>query len=99
MLKSISLNYDFSQRTYNICLVTLQNVFGLANLEKCQIPDVENAGAGIAKSQSSSVSAMLSTLVPVGLMALVFITAFFLLRTRFTRVYRPRTFLGTLHPQ
>ncbi|KAG9240791.1 hypothetical protein BJ878DRAFT_524228 [Calycina marina] len=61
--------------------------------------DIDNAGSGTSNSQSSSASAMLATLIPVGLLAVVFITVFNVLRRKFPRVYHPRTFLGTLKEQ
>ncbi|PVH81758.1 DUF221-domain-containing protein [Cadophora sp. DSE1049] len=49
------------------------------------------------KKNSSSVSAFLSTLIPVGLQAAAFVGIFLVLRTKQKRVYRPRTYLETLH--
>ncbi|CAG8981929.1 hypothetical protein HYALB_00013820 [Hymenoscyphus albidus] len=57
----------------------------------------QTAGSGTATNASNSVSGFLSTLIPVGITAGVFVTLFFLFRNRFQRVYRPRTFLETLH--
>ncbi|KAF2207692.1 hypothetical protein CERZMDRAFT_115042 [Cercospora zeae-maydis SCOH1-5] len=50
-----------------------------------------NQGGG-----SSSLSGLVSTLVPVLLGATVIFVAFLLLRKRYSRVYQPRTFLGSL---
>ncbi|KAH7408051.1 hypothetical protein BKA64DRAFT_640965 [Cadophora sp. MPI-SDFR-AT-0126] len=59
-----------------------------------------NAGSGGAtnsQKNSSSLSAFLSTIIPVGLQALAFVAIFLVLRTKQKRVYRPRTYLETLH--
>ncbi|KAK0106786.1 hypothetical protein ONS95_003510 [Cadophora gregata] len=59
-----------------------------------------NAGSGGAtnsEKNSSSLSAFLSTLIPVGLQAAAFVGIFLVLRTKQKRVYRPRTYLETLH--
>lgn len=39
---------------------------------------------------------MLSTLIPVILLATVFVTAFLLFRVKYKRIYQPRSYLGTL---
>lgn len=57
------------------------------------------AGAGGAtnsKSNSSSASALVSTLVPGGLVAVAFVSIFLLLRPKIKRVYQPRTYIETL---
>ncbi|KAL8977713.1 MAG: hypothetical protein Q9205_006542 [Flavoplaca limonia] len=46
-----------------------------------------------------SLSGFISTLVPVLIVAAVFISLFLLLRRKFKRNYEPRTFLGSLRPQ
>ncbi|KAI9894887.1 MAG: hypothetical protein M1814_000107 [Vezdaea aestivalis] len=51
------------------------------------------------KDTTPSVSGLLSTLIPVGLTAIVVLTLFLLFRTRFKRVYAPRTFVGGLRSQ
>lgn len=48
------------------------------------------------KSTSNSVSSFLSTLIPVGLVALAFFIVFLLFRGKYKRVYRPRTYLENL---
>ncbi|KAE8448898.1 hypothetical protein EG329_008694 [Mollisiaceae sp. DMI_Dod_QoI] len=48
-------------------------------------------------NNTSSVSAFLSTLIPVGLEAAAFVALFFIFRTKLKRVYRPRTYLQTLY--
>ncbi|CAK1364136.1 putative protein RSN1 [Cercospora beticola] len=50
-----------------------------------------NAGGG-----SSSLSGLVSTLVPVLLISTAIFVAFLLFRKRYSRVYQPRTFLGSL---
>ncbi|KAH7305072.1 hypothetical protein BKA65DRAFT_486125 [Rhexocercosporidium sp. MPI-PUGE-AT-0058] len=60
----------------------------------------QTAGSGTAtksEKNSSSLSAFLSTLIPVGVQATVFVGIFLILRTKQKRVYRPRTYLETLH--
>ncbi|KAG9237312.1 hypothetical protein BJ875DRAFT_165028 [Amylocarpus encephaloides] len=60
----------------------------------------ETASSGTSSTwQSNSVSGFLSTLIPVGLVAVLSTGLFFLLRNRFKRVYRPRTYLGTLYEE
>ncbi|KAK6579521.1 hypothetical protein PZA11_007757 [Diplocarpon coronariae] len=59
-----------------------------------------DAGSGTAtssKKNSSSLSGFLSTLIPVGIQAGVFVLLFLILRTKQKRVYRPRTYLETLY--
>ncbi|PBP16807.1 DUF221 domain-containing protein [Diplocarpon rosae] len=59
-----------------------------------------DAGSGTAtnsKKNSSSLSGFLSTLIPVGIQAAVFVLLFLILRTKQKRVYRPRTYLETLY--
>ncbi|KAI4198254.1 MAG: hypothetical protein LQ348_002046 [Seirophora lacunosa] len=61
-----------------------------------------NPQAGSAQDSDKnnpSLSAFLSTLVPVLLLSLLFIALFLVLRHRFKRNYEPRTFLGSLRPQ
>ncbi|RFU30395.1 hypothetical protein B7463_g5930, partial [Scytalidium lignicola] len=55
-----------------------------------------DTGPGSSLGTSSSASALLSTLIPVGALAGAYVAAFLFLRRRYTRVYAPRTFLGTL---
>ncbi|TVY83411.1 Phosphate metabolism protein [Lachnellula suecica] len=49
-----------------------------------------------SSSNSSSLSAMVSTLIPVALEAAVFVGLFLIFRTKFQRVYRPRTYHESL---
>ncbi len=42
---------------------------------------------------------MLSTLIPVILLAVAFFTAFLIFRVKYKRIYQPRTYLGTLGEQ
>ncbi|KAL9019845.1 MAG: hypothetical protein Q9185_002894 [Variospora sp. 1 TL-2023] len=70
----------------------------------CQNTDIagNNTEAGSAQDEEKnnpSLSAFLSTLVPVLLLSSAFVTLFLLLRPRFKRNYQPRTFLGSLRPQ
>ncbi|KAI4123378.1 MAG: hypothetical protein LQ338_005294 [Usnochroma carphineum] len=84
----LTLEHVIQRRAYSFCQNT--NVAG------------NNPDAGSAQSSSSnspSLSSFLSTLVPTFLLALVFVTLFLVLRTRFKRNYEPRTFLGSLRPQ
>jgi hypothetical protein len=64
-----------------------------------QPTDTSNAGSGGNRTPSSSASAFLSTLVPVAAQAAVFVGIFLVMRTKKQRVYRPRTYLQTLHDQ
>jgi hypothetical protein len=70
-----------------------------ADSEISQSTDTSNAGSGGNRTPSSSVSAFLSTLVPVAAQATVFVGIFLIMRTKKQRVYRPRTYLPTLHDQ
>ncbi|KAH7412264.1 hypothetical protein DE146DRAFT_274436 [Phaeosphaeria sp. MPI-PUGE-AT-0046c] len=54
---------------------------------------------GKAMGSSNSLSSMVSTLVPAALLALAFVTAFFIARKYFRRVYAPRTYLNHLGKQ
>ncbi|EOA87928.1 phosphate metabolism protein 7 [Exserohilum turcicum] len=55
---------------------------------------------GKAKKESnSSVSSFVSTLIPAALLAFAFVTAFFIARKYFRRVYAPRTYLNHLGKQ
>jgi hypothetical protein len=62
-----------------------------------QSTDTKNAGSGTSNNASNSLSGFLSTLIPVGLQAAAFVGVFFLIRSKYKRVYRPRTYLDTLH--
>ena len=48
---------------------------------------------------SPSLSQFLATLIPVGLVAAVYVVIFLVLRRRLKRNYSPRTYLGSLRPQ
>lgn len=50
-------------------------------------------------TQTPSLSSVISTLVPVLVLAIAGFTAFLILRPKFERIYQPRTFLSTLRPQ
>lgn len=54
---------------------------------------------GAAREPSNSVSGMVSTLVPTALLALAFVSAFLIFRSKFRRVYAPRTYLDHIGPQ
>jgi hypothetical protein len=54
---------------------------------------------GKARGSSNSLSSIISTLVPAALLALAFVTAFFIARKYFRRVYAPRTYLNHLGKQ
>lgn len=53
----------------------------------------------VGSARNSSLSGMITTLVPVLLIAVVYFAIFLVLRTRFPRQYAPRTYLGALRPQ
>lgn len=55
--------------------------------------------AGSNATSTSSVSALVSTLVPVALQAGAFTAIFLLLRPRFKRIYGPRTYLPVLYKE
>ncbi|KAJ5051484.1 uncharacterized protein L3040_001260 [Drepanopeziza brunnea f. sp. 'multigermtubi'] len=60
----------------------------------------DTAGSGTATNStknSSSVSAFLATLIPVGIQAGAFVVLFLILRPKQKRVYQPRTYLETLY--
>ncbi|EHK96748.1 hypothetical protein M7I_7552 [Glarea lozoyensis 74030] len=57
----------------------------------------QTAGSGTSTGSSNSLSSFLSTLVPVAAQAIAFTAVFFLIRSKFKRVYRPRTYLDTLY--
>ncbi|KAL9628844.1 MAG: hypothetical protein Q9204_005623 [Flavoplaca sp. TL-2023a] len=68
----------------------------------CQEQNIagSNPQAGNAQEEDDpSLSSFISTLVPVLILAVVFISLFLLLRRKFKRNYEPRTFLGSLRPQ
>lgn len=48
---------------------------------------------------SASLSQLVSTLVPVAIVAAVYTSIFLLLRSKLRRNYGPRTYLGSLRPQ
>ncbi|TGO11910.1 hypothetical protein BTUL_0098g00110 [Botrytis tulipae] len=54
--------------------------------------------AAASGSNSSSFSALFSTLIPVCIFAAVCIISFLVLRSKYPRVYSPRTFLSSLDP-
>lgn len=58
-------------------------------------PNVGSAQEG----GSSSASALVATLVPVLVYAVVWFALFLILRNRFPRYYRPRTFVNSLNPE
>lgn len=58
-----------------------------------------NVGSSQGSSDGSSASALVSTLVPVLIYAVIWFILFLLLRNRFPRYYRPRTFVGSLNPE
>lgn len=58
-----------------------------------------DANVGSAQGSSSSLSGLITTLVPTLLIAVAYFAIFLLLRTRFPRQYAPRTYLGSLRPQ
>ncbi|KAK8910066.1 hypothetical protein QC760_001042 [Botrytis cinerea] len=54
--------------------------------------------AAASGSNSSSFSSLFSTLIPVGVFAVVCTVSFLVLRRKYPRVYAPRTFLSSLEP-
>ncbi|GIZ41550.1 hypothetical protein CKM354_000485000 [Cercospora kikuchii] len=61
-----------------------------------QSQDQNQGSSQESENNSSSASQLLSTLAPVALFALVWAILFLVLRNRFPRYYRPRTFVGSL---
>jgi hypothetical protein len=55
----------------------------------------DNIGSA-QESKSNSASSILSTLTPVAIFAFVWLLVFLVLRKRFPRYYRPRTFVSSL---
>jgi hypothetical protein len=53
----------------------------------------------ISGSNSSSISNLLGTLIPVLVFSSVCVIAFIILRRKYPRVYAPRSFLNSLEPQ
>jgi hypothetical protein len=53
----------------------------------------QNQGAN-RQAGGASVSAFVATLIPVGLLCLVYVTLFLVFRTKYRRIYEPRTYLG-----
>ena len=59
----------------------------------------QDSNVGSAQQdKSASASSVVTTLVPVLLIAIVWFSLFLIFRKRFPRNYRPRTFLGSLRP-
>ena len=58
----------------------------------------QNVGSS-AGGGSNSLSGIISTLVPVLLVALVMTALFLILRRSQRRIYQPRTFISALRPQ
>lgn len=57
----------------------------------------QGSGSAVNSSaNSNSASTVLSTLIPVFLVALVWFGLFLVIRSKFPRWYRPRTFMGAL---
>ncbi|KAK4494736.1 hypothetical protein PRZ48_014092 [Zasmidium cellare] len=60
----------------------------------------QNQDSNIGSSRSSnSVTSVLSTLAPVAIYAAIWFILFLILRNRFPRYYRPRTFVGSLRDE
>ncbi|KAK5121258.1 hypothetical protein LTR85_005424 [Meristemomyces frigidus] len=60
------------------------------------VPRASASQTGSHRSTGSSLSALLSTLIPIFVVASVLLVIFLLLRKRLDRVYGPRTYLGVL---
>ncbi|ORY14002.1 hypothetical protein BCR34DRAFT_560961 [Clohesyomyces aquaticus] len=58
--------------------------------------DENNAGSSRDTPESNSASGLVSTLIPNLLIALLFVTLFFIFRRKFRRVYAPRTYIDSL---
>lgn len=56
----------------------------------------DDSNIGSADTTATSASSVLSTLAPVAIYALIFGALFVVFRRWFPRIYRPRTFLGSL---
>lgn len=66
------------------------------------VPQVQTGDKNVGSAQrdsSPSLSGLISTLVPVLLIAAIMLTIFLLLRNRLRRNYAPRTYLGSLREQ
>jgi hypothetical protein len=51
------------------------------------------------QASTPSLSGLIATLIPVGIVALVMTLAFLCLRRKYKRQYSPRTYVTTLRPQ
>ncbi|CAD6576666.1 MAG: hypothetical protein ASARMPREDX12_007964 [Alectoria sarmentosa] len=63
------------------------------------LPRSSAGSSASSKNNSASLSQLVSTLVPVLLVAVIFTSAFFCLRPKLRRNYSPRSHLGSLRPQ
>ncbi|KAL8749770.1 MAG: hypothetical protein Q9199_007489 [Rusavskia elegans] len=82
--------------------LTLHHVIQRRAFSFCEQQDIagDNPNAGSAQEEDDpSLSSFISTLVPVLVVAVIFVSLFLLLRRKFKRNYEPRTFLGSLRPQ
>lgn len=59
----------------------------------------DDPNQGSARDSSNSLSGLVSTLVPVLVVAVPFYLLFLILRRSQRRQYAPRTYLGTLRPE
>lgn len=80
-------------------LLAMKNLIASLVQRAAASTDTASAGSGTHNGTSSSASAMVSTLIPVVLQAIAFFVVFLILRSRYRRVYRPRTYLPILYEQ
>ena len=59
----------------------------------------QQASSVESEDNSPSLSQLLSTLAPVALIALIYVSIWLILRPRLKRNYTPRSYLGSLRPQ
>ena len=62
------------------------------------IPTPELQSGASRDSSSSSLSAFVSTLIPLLIVNGIYVTLFLVFRRKFQRIYEPRTFLGSIRP-
>ncbi|KAI4095163.1 MAG: hypothetical protein L6R37_007122 [Teloschistes peruensis] len=95
-------HFNHAIQRRSLSALTLRNVIERRAFSFCANTNLagNNPKAGSAQEESDpSLSSFLSTLIPVALVALAFITGFLILRRLYKRNYEPRTFLGSLREQ
>ncbi|KAF2719046.1 DUF221-domain-containing protein [Polychaeton citri CBS 116435] len=63
-----------------------------------RVDQSDDSNIGSSQDAPNSVSSVISTLVPVLVVAVVWMSLFLVFRVKFPRNYHPRTFLGSLRP-